>query len=53
MKNYLVFQEALQNIPVSEIEEIIAASWDDLERATQNYERFLMAHKGKGRSLIP
>ncbi|GAB4822169.1 hypothetical protein N2152v2_009215 [Parachlorella kessleri] len=33
------------------MEKVIAASEDDLERATQNYERFLLASEGKGRYL--
>ncbi len=52
VKKQQAFQEAVQSIPVSEMEKMIGASHAELERATQNYEKFLLANEGKGRSGI-
>lgn len=49
VKKQQAFQEALQSIPVSEMEKMVAAAVADLESATQCYERFVLANEGKGR----
>lgn len=42
----------MQSIPVSEMEKMIAAAEVDLERASENYEKFLVASEGKGRCAV-
>ncbi len=49
VKKQQAFQEAVASIPVSEMENMVAAAQVELERATQNYEKFVMANEGKGR----